>query len=1121
MAQQSYKKFVATAATASLVASALVPVASANVTTSAFTDVPASYQKAVDFVVTNNISAGLTPTQYGISQQIKRVDAAAMIAAAAGLNDPKAPASGFTDVPDRAAVAVNSLKAAGVVSGKTATKFGAQDNITRGEAALMLQKAFDLKAGDTKNSFTDVSSRYDSAVDALVANNVTNGINKTQFGTQNNIKRGDFAKFLYALEDQIVVPGAAVETVTVVNETTTTVKLKDADKDLTTKDFKITVNGDVVAPTEVKSNGTGEIYTITHASLKGLKGNVAVNGVIGSFDFTVEKAAKVQSISALNAKEITVVFDKNLTDEDADSMKQIVVVAPSGQEIVANAVTGPKKGDNSATYAFTNELSETGTYTVKGTEVSAKYETAIVGLDTKLNSDNSVTVSGNTVLADRVEVSFDGTNFVDASLKTDGTFTYTSPVQSAGSKTVTVRATKGTSIVTRTTTVNVPTPAQAAVTTAVAKNPREIEVKFSQAVEDSSAENVSNYTLKVNNVAVTAEKATQVDDNTVILTLPSTLSNNDTYQVEKVANVLTEGTFQKMAEYKGEAKIFNNTTGPKLLKVAKKADDSLVLTFDKHVNPASASVKIDNVTLTGTKTAAAYDDAGNYTLTFAKDSNAPASIYGAGTHTVVVNNATDLSGVGTTVQQSTFVIGVDNTPPTVKSIKPVGSYTFDVEFSEPIANAPTNLSGLIANGNLKVKLGNVDYTNLGGVASSAKIDSTTYRVVLDKEVTVSGTPNTTYSIYDANKTTSVVTVELKGYEDAAGLIGKATTQSITLTKDTVKPTIKATNLNTYNSATKTFNVKFSEALNTTNFDASKVAVYDQNNVRLNLAGAPVAITGDTVSITLDASSTPTSAQQFKVVFDAGAVVDLSDNKNDALTTYVDNRQAATPVQPAIASVTTAKNVITVTYNDKMSDSAITAANYKLDAGALPQGTKLDFTDSGKTTVQITLPENTYNVNTTGTLELSKSIVSADGSKYVATVSGGNVTSPIVLSDNIKPVLTGAKWVAESTDTTSATIELTFSEAVKTPANSDFVVLIGGAEYTVAASPVVQTDAKKVRITLANGAVNVNNTVQVKVTDDQSITIGTEDLAVRGDGTTADGNKLTRGTTVTVSGKVAP
>src|SRR5690606_16788832 len=77
-----------------------------------------------------------------------------------------------------------------------------------------------LKGNTADVKFTDVSDRYKAAVAALVANDVTNGISATQFGTSNNIKRGDFARFVYALEEYIVDPAeAAVQSVTASNGT--------------------------------------------------------------------------------------------------------------------------------------------------------------------------------------------------------------------------------------------------------------------------------------------------------------------------------------------------------------------------------------------------------------------------------------------------------------------------------------------------------------------------------------------------------------------------------------------------------------------------------------------------------------------------------------------------------------------------------------------------------------------------------------------------------------------------------------------------------------------------------------------------------------------------------------
>ncbi|RNF39970.1 S-layer homology domain-containing protein, partial [Planococcus salinus] len=201
---KSYKKFVATAATATLVASAVAPSALADeVSTAAFTDVASQYETAVEYVVSNNIAKGFSDTQFGVNAQIKRGDAAVMIAQAAGLMNEDAPVSGFSDVPERGQLAVNSLKAAGVVNGKSATEFDFHSPITRGEAALMLSRAYELTAETADIPFTDViGTRYDDAVAALVENEVTDGISATQFGTYQNIKRGDFARFLYRLAEE-------------------------------------------------------------------------------------------------------------------------------------------------------------------------------------------------------------------------------------------------------------------------------------------------------------------------------------------------------------------------------------------------------------------------------------------------------------------------------------------------------------------------------------------------------------------------------------------------------------------------------------------------------------------------------------------------------------------------------------------------------------------------------------------------------------------------------------------------------------------------------------------------------------------------------------------------------
>lgn len=250
---KSYRKFVATAATATLVATAVTPAFAAG-----FTDVSDRYKEAVDYLVNEKITQGMSETKFGVDEQIKRVDAAVMIANALKLDTTKAPNAGFTDVPERAQGAVNALKAAGIINGKTDTKFGSADQLTRGEMALILQKAYKL-TGSADHKFTDVSDRYDAAVKALVANNITQGKSETKFGTTDAIKRGEFAIFMYKINKSDVAP--TVEDVKATGAKTLEVTGKDLQN---LKAENLTVAGNTV--TAVSANAEGTKATVSLAT---------------------------------------------------------------------------------------------------------------------------------------------------------------------------------------------------------------------------------------------------------------------------------------------------------------------------------------------------------------------------------------------------------------------------------------------------------------------------------------------------------------------------------------------------------------------------------------------------------------------------------------------------------------------------------------------------------------------------------------------------------------------------------------------------------------------------------------------------------------------------------------
>ena len=191
------KKFLATTITTAAVAMAFTPAASADEVK--FSDVGERYADAVNFLVGNGITNGTTNTTFGTTDQIKRVDAAVLIANAIGLDkDGDYAESGFTDVPSRAKWAVDALTELEIINGFDKDTFGSSSNLTRNQAALLLANAalLDVNTNVTKTQFSDVNERFAPYVDALVKSGIAFGKSDTQFGAEANVQRGEMALFL-------------------------------------------------------------------------------------------------------------------------------------------------------------------------------------------------------------------------------------------------------------------------------------------------------------------------------------------------------------------------------------------------------------------------------------------------------------------------------------------------------------------------------------------------------------------------------------------------------------------------------------------------------------------------------------------------------------------------------------------------------------------------------------------------------------------------------------------------------------------------------------------------------------------------------------------------------------
>lgn len=379
---KSYRKFVATAATATLVASAIAPVAGAA---SNFTDVAPKYKDAVDYLVANNITQGATATTFGTHENIKRGDLAIWLAKALKLDTTGAAASGFEDTKGtRYDAYVSVLKAKGYISGKSATEFAPSATVTRGEMAIMLSNAYDLKS-DEATKFTDAVGNYKTAIQGLFAYGVTTGKSDTMFGTSMNITRGDLAIFLKRAAEVVKTP--EVVSATAVNGKELVVKFNQAvDKTDALLLSKYSLTGETFTGAVVSEDGktvtltVSDVIDVTNATLEiqpiktKADAKVTTNKYVTLFTYKDTAAPAVASVEA-KGTEAVVTFNEALATEGTVSLDGAVLSSTVSASAPYYVVSGK-------------------TLTVKNLVAEKSYKLDVVGAkDAANNMSGQITVN--------------------------------------------------------------------------------------------------------------------------------------------------------------------------------------------------------------------------------------------------------------------------------------------------------------------------------------------------------------------------------------------------------------------------------------------------------------------------------------------------------------------------------------------------------------------------------------------------------------------------------------------------------------------------------------------------------------------------------------------------------
>jgi N-acetylmuramoyl-L-alanine amidase len=107
-------------------------------------------------------------------------------------------AAGFIDVPDRAAKEVNYLAEGGIANGSSATIFGADKTVTRMEAAVFIGRALQLDGKQRVTSFKDVGSGSFASgyIQSAVEKGILSGYDGGRFLPYNEVSRGEMAVML-------------------------------------------------------------------------------------------------------------------------------------------------------------------------------------------------------------------------------------------------------------------------------------------------------------------------------------------------------------------------------------------------------------------------------------------------------------------------------------------------------------------------------------------------------------------------------------------------------------------------------------------------------------------------------------------------------------------------------------------------------------------------------------------------------------------------------------------------------------------------------------------------------------------------------------------------------------
>jgi len=153
------------------------------------------FEADIEALANAGITSGCSPTEFCPTDNVNRGQMAAFLVRALGLTDQGS--QDFVDDNNSIFEAdIEKLAAAGITSGCSSTEFCPNDNVSRGQMAAFLVRALGLTDQGSKDFVDDNNSVFEADIEKLAAAGITSGCSSTEFCPNDDVTRGQMAAFL-------------------------------------------------------------------------------------------------------------------------------------------------------------------------------------------------------------------------------------------------------------------------------------------------------------------------------------------------------------------------------------------------------------------------------------------------------------------------------------------------------------------------------------------------------------------------------------------------------------------------------------------------------------------------------------------------------------------------------------------------------------------------------------------------------------------------------------------------------------------------------------------------------------------------------------------------------------